>query len=379
VGPASERNGGSVIPTALPESRPDLGVKRRPLWVAVLPMALVLAVAGGWLWHSPSPQPTVLRMRQVTHFGRVDPISRLATDGARIYFVERQGGHFTLAAVPAEGGEPVPVPTPFPNTALYGISPDHSELLVGSYAGGERIDARLWMLPTTGGSPHPVGNVIGHDAAWSPDGREIAYFSGPEGSSEGVGSDLYVFNPDGSGRRKLATTGAEGWFPRWAPDGKSLRLTAWDHQTPTVALWETDVRVGNLHRLLAGWREPSAYYADGESGGDWTPDGNYFVFRSTRAGVASIWAISERREFLRGQSRTPVQLLTTDSSVWNLLAAKNKIFYTGEKEVRELARYDARSKEFIPYLPGVRARDVSFSRDGQWMAYVVATAQESIL
>jgi hypothetical protein len=44
-----------------------------------------------------------------------------------------------------------------------------------------------------------------------------------------------------------------------------------------------------------------------------------------------------------------------------------------------LASYDARSKQFVPFLPGVRARDVDFSRDGQWVAYVVPTMQENIL
>jgi Tol biopolymer transport system component len=95
--------------------------------------------------------------------------------------------------------------------------------------------------------------------------------------------------------------------------------------------------------------------------------------------MASIWAIAEGGKFLRQPSRAPVQLMTTDSSLWSLLAAKNTIFYAGDKEVRELARYDVRSKQFVPFLPGLRARDVDFSRDGQWVAYVVPTMQETIL
>jgi Tol biopolymer transport system component len=62
-----------------------------------------------------------------------------------------------------------------------------------------------------------------------------------------------------------------------------------------------------------------------------------------------------------------------------LVTAKNRIFYAGDKEARELARYDARLKQFVPYLPGVRALDVSFSRDGQWVAYIATTNQEAIL
>jgi hypothetical protein len=36
----------------------------------------------------------------------------------------------------------------------------------------------------------------------------------------------------------------------------------------------------------------------------------------------------------------------------------------------ELARYDTKSAEFVPFLSGISADSVSFSRDGQWVTYV---------
>src|SRR4029453_9698941 len=35
----------------------------------------------------------------------------------------------------------------------------------------------------------------------------------------------------------------------------------------------------------------------------------------------------------------------------------------------ELVRYDPRSGQFVPYLSGISAHGVEFSRDGQWVAY----------
>jgi hypothetical protein len=35
----------------------------------------------------------------------------------------------------------------------------------------------------------------------------------------------------------------------------------------------------------------------------------------------------------------------------------------------ELARYDKKSGQFVPYLGGISAADVNFSPDGQWVAY----------
>jgi Tol biopolymer transport system component len=46
---------------------------------------------------------------------------------------------------------------------------------------------------------------------------------------------------------------------------------------------------------------------------------------------------------------------------------------------QELARYDAKSKMFVPYLNGIPARWIHFSRDGKWVAYVAATGRQLIL
>ncbi len=358
----------AVPASALPGASAPAADRARWTWRIMAAVTGLLALAGAWLWFSPPPPPTVLKTTQITHFGRVDPSSRLVTDSARIYFVERKGGRLSLASVPIDGGEPVPVPTPLPDVALYGISPDHSELLVGSDANNDN-KMTFWLLSTAGGSPRRVGNVIGHDAAWSRDGRRIAYFSG---------SGLFAVNPDGSDSERIAATAGREWFSRWSPDGAVLRFSAANSAIGSVSLWEVPASGGTPHRLLQGWREPLAYYGDGETDGDWAADGRYYVFRSTRAAYASIWAMREDAGFLRRASG-PVQLMTTDSSLWGVLAAGNKVFYTGDKEVRELARFDARSGQFVPYLTGVRARDVSFSRDGQWVAYVVPNMQQSVL
>jgi len=44
----------------------------------------------------------------------------------------------------------------------------------------------------------------------------------------------------------------------------------------------------------------------------------------------------------------------------------------GRQPLVELARYDLKSAQFSPYLPGTRAGYVSFSRDNEWMAYMVS-------
>jgi Tol biopolymer transport system component len=46
-----------------------------------------------------------------------------------------------------------------------------------------------------------------------------------------------------------------------------------------------------------------------------------------------------------------------------------RIFAVGAQLRAELSRYDQKSNQFLPYLGGISAMGVSFSPDGQWVAY----------
>ena len=47
-----------------------------------------------------------------------------------------------------------------------------------------------------------------------------------------------------------------------------------------------------------------------------------------------------------------------------------KLFVVGALSRGELTRYDTKSAAFVPFLSGISADSVSFSRDGQWVTYV---------
>jgi Tol biopolymer transport system component/DNA-binding winged helix-turn-helix (wHTH) protein len=336
---------------------------RGALWnrrnAVLVPAALVAALL---LWYlRPVPTPKVLRTVELTHFGRVVAWNSLASDGRVLYFQQSTGGCFGIERVPAEGGEATPVATPFPNTRLLDISPDGLELLAGSSSGGEMP---LWALPTAGGSPRRLGRVIAHDAAWSPDGQRMIYASG---------ADLYLAKADGSESRKVITTAGWPRVPRWSPDGRILRFTLEDAGSHTLSLWEASVDGRNVHPLLPGWRTPPHHWGEGESGGEWTPDGKYFIFRSDRNDHTSLWAMREKPHFYQRSSSAPVLLATTNLTLLYPLIARNgkRIFFPGSRSRRdrELDRYDAQLGQFVPYLGGLPARWVSYSPDGKWVVY----------
>jgi len=296
----------------------------------------------------------VLTYTQLTNDGRAKA-SPIVTDGTRLYFPEVAGGAGALAQVSTSGGETALVPTSFPNVVLWDIAPGHSQLLVSSAIGGQ-LELSLWTLPLPAGTPRRLGEVVGHDASWSPDQQQIVYAHG---------TDLYTAKNDGTDARKLATVSGLLFWPRWSPNGKIVRFTVMDRGASSI--WEVGADGNNLHRLLEGWNTPAA-----ECCGNWTADGNYYIFQSTRNGAANVWALRQSAGILRKRLGDPVLLTTGPINYFSPVPGLDgkKLFVIGDQPRGELMRYDMKTGQFVPYLSGISAQGVSFSSDGNWVAYV---------
>ena len=322
--------------------------------VVVVSAFLILASALVYLRTRTLPPPKVLGSVQITTDGRSK--FSMVTDGSRLYVSEVAADRGVIAEAAVTGGETVLIPTPFQNAQLLDISPSRSELLATAVVSAEPEDP-LWVVPLVGGSPRRLGNLLGHDGTWSPNREELVYANG---------SDLYIAKRDGTESRKLVASGGLPSWPRWSPDGSALRFSMLDPQTNSTSLWEVAASGNNLHPLLPGWNNPAA-----ECCGNWTLDGKYFIFQSSRNGRADVWAMRERGDLFHKKANLPMQLTTGPlnftSSVPSLEG--RKLFVIGSQPRGELVRYDSKSGQFTPYLSGISAEGVDFSRDGKWTAY----------
>jgi len=332
-------------------------------WGIAATAVLVLAGVLAWVFRPTLSPPKVAGSVQITNDQL--PKYNFVTDGARLYVAETLAGHGVLSQVSTEGGETSQIPTPFPNISVFDIAPNHSELLVGSFVTGTQTELPVWLLPIPSGSPRRLGEVNAHDAGWSPDGQQIVYANG---------SNLYLAKSDGSDARKLTTVFGVPFRPVFSPDGKRLRFTVNDLKTASLSLWEVAVDGTGLHPLLEGWNKPSR-----ECCGSWTSNGQYFAFQSARQNISSIWVRLERADLFRKISSEPIQLTTGPLSFSDPVPSKDgkKLFVIGQQTRGELVRYDASSRQFVPYLAGISAAQVDFSRDGQWVTYV--TFPENVL
>ena len=329
---------------------------------------VIVAVTLIFLSMRASPPPGILSLAQITNDGREKPDtfspdgipSAIVTDGSRLYFWETGPG---VSQVSTSGGQAVPLTSGLQNMYINDISPRGSELLIGIPTSSNSYLNTLWVLPLPGGSPRRLADIFAQDATWSPDGSRVVY------ADE---SDLYSAKLDGGDKRKLATVPGRIWWPRVSLDGHRIRFSVYDPHATLSSLWEVSMDGTSARPLLPSLKAITSCC------GNWTPDGNYFVFQANSEGRTDIWAIRERELFQKSESN-PTRLTTGPLNYWAPLPSKDgkKIFVVGEQPHGELLRYDTKLGQFVPFMNGFSAEQVRFSPDGQWAAYI--TYPEGIL
>jgi hypothetical protein len=171
------------------------------------------------------------------------------TDGARLYVQEYLDGRYIVAQVSALGGDTIPIPIPLPNVALNNISPNKSELVVGSFTGTE-IEQPLWAVPPMGGAPRRLLDIPALDGTWLPSGEFVVAHA----------NKISVVGQNGSLGRDLVDFGEKNIFAFWlriSPDGRLLRFTLANMQGNS-SLAQISVEGANypLHRAVPENRLP---------------------------------------------------------------------------------------------------------------------------
>jgi len=325
---------------------------RRPLhFVLVTLGALIItigAVAGWRTFFGKPTAPKVLRFTRLTNDGQAKA-GPLATDGGRVYFNEvLPGPRNIVAQVSIHGGEAVPIALQLRQPMVLDASEDGTELLIANEEGN---GFSLWVQPMAGGSPRRVGTALAHDAGFGPGAASVIY---------GSKKDVYSTNRDGSSSRKLLTAGHVAFAFQYSPDARVFRFSIFDLQIDDMAIMESTADGSKFQKMFGGCC------------GRWTSDGGYFVFQNRRNGKLDLWALPEEKRFRwRKAENKPTQLTAGPLDFQYPMPSKDnrQIYAIGTVHRAELVRYDQHSGQFLPYLSGISAEGLAFSRDRQWVAY----------
>lgn len=361
IAPASFVNVEKAVPEATvpaPEiTAPDKKARRR-VWAyallsfsAIAPTLAIIIVA-----LRSDPIPKVSDIVQISHDGLLDPWGKLSTDGARVFYLSRVGGHWNLMQAPASGGESRPFSEPSLNTRILDISPDRAELLTFAFHGRSK-DLPLSLTPVVGGLPRRVGNIIADDAVFSLDGRRI-FFNRPDG--------IYSSALDGSQVQRLVALPNRSEDPQWSKDGKRLRFTLEDPDPDKSSIWEVSADGGNLHPVNLNLPLPGTACC-----GRWSTNGRYFFFTFTHDGIHSIWAIQDEARRWQSRPAKPVPLTFGPDNYGGLLTSEDptRVYAWSGNEQQDFDRYYPASGRVQPLIPGVHSIAMMLSPNGDSVTF----------
>jgi len=324
---------------------------RRGLWAVFLGGAVLVALgAGAWL-AMPGPEPKVLGMEQLTNDG-LEKNHGAATDGARVYFIENSRDGYVVAEIPSTGGSPAAIARANEDSEIQDISPDRTELLLTQDA--RTRPGPVWILTLPAGSARRLGAIQALSAAWSPDGTALAYTT-----DEG----LYLCDSEGSNSRRIVAMSGRLDSVRWSPDGRQLCMARVSPKEATT-LWEVGSDGKGLRRLAED-------VPDADRSCFWTPHGNYLILLRAHAGIGTPWALRVSAGVWKHHEQAtclgPAGLALFPAT---MSPDGSRLYCFGGTRSRfEIERFDAVSKQLVPFLPDIQGTNLDFTQDRQWVTY----------
>ena len=120
-------------------------------------------------------------------------------------------------------------------------------------------------------------------AAYSADGRRIAYCSG-QGDTPGH-FDIWTMKQNGTDKQRVTNLGGSAIFPDFSPDGSTIAFTGKPPGSPTRNIYVIGSDGAGLTQLTSG--------AGDNSYSAFSPDGSKIVFTSDRTGTRQVWLMND--------------------------------------------------------------------------------------
>ncbi len=217
---------------------------------AVAVVALVWLERGDRFWRNPIAGAAY---QSVTGFDGRNEAAAVSRDGQFVAFLSDRGGRTDVWVTQFGSGQfhnltkDVEGELINPSIRTLGFSPDGALvtfwLRSRSRPPGE--DISIWAVPTLGGQPRPYLEGVA-EAAWSPDGKRLAYHT------PGAGDPLFVSDGKSLSRSPpilIAPPGLHSHFPCWAPGNLIyfIKGTLPDQ----LDVWRVGVRGEALERITS--------------------------------------------------------------------------------------------------------------------------------
>jgi Tol biopolymer transport system component len=341
--------------------------------------------------------------------------SAFSPDGGYVYFTRQDDQHpkGALYSVPVLGGTPRKIVTDVSQPVA--VSRDGKQIVFGRYK-LTNTDDQLLTIDATGANERLVATISepeylqGSSAAWSPDGKMIAFSYGTAVSDGSGPSPVYemavsaisledpVIKPitkrtwpnigsvvwfnDGSALAFVAAESRTGAKQIWQcsfPGGQASRITndlnSYDFDSLSITADDSSLIAVQKHPVSQIWLVPDGDYdrasmvvtrknvQDGRYGLGWTPDGR-IIYDSSAGSNSSIWSMNTD-----GSDARQLTDASTDDYAPEVSPDGRHVIFGAHRNGFQIWRMDVDGENPKQITFGTGSPTYSYSPDGRWVVY----------
>ncbi|MCC7154796.1 MAG: PD40 domain-containing protein [Bryobacterales bacterium] len=187
---------------------------------AVNKTEIVFAYAGD-LWRVPRPGGQAVRL---TNGAGIETNAVFSPDGATVAFSGEYDGNTDIYLVPVNGGVPKRLTWHPAEDIPLAFSADGKQILFRSFRTNATRVTKLFTMNADGGPPAELPFPMGHAAAYSPDGKRLAYtplspaFLAWKRYAGGRTSPIWIADLADSRIEKVPRDNSNDYYPMWSGD-----------------------------------------------------------------------------------------------------------------------------------------------------------------
>ncbi|HVQ36143.1 MAG TPA: S41 family peptidase [Pyrinomonadaceae bacterium] len=331
-----------------------------------------------------SADETGRNMQRLTVNRARDVYARFSPDGKWIAFSSDRNGNLDVFIIPAEGGAAKQLTFHSADDTVLGWRPDSGAVLFSSNR-GEDFPVQLYLVSVDGGLPTKTGTDMGVQAAYSPDGKRLAYNPKSQvywrkyyrGSNQ---SDIVVMDVATKKFTQLTDFDGHDSWPMWGSDGGIYFVSDRDGNGLTN-IWRVSGDGGKADRITSFKTGDVRWPAVSSDGRTIVFEHDFGIWKldlgSKKASPIPLNIAAETQENLN-----EVQSFSSQSDDFDLAPSARRVAFSihgeiftapvEEGDLKQLTDGPARDRS-VSYAPDGKSIAFVSDRSGREELYVVAT------
>ncbi len=300
-------------------------MKRVMMWLASAVLVGLFVSAAYYFLSKRTKQtasptsPMASQQRLISTFPGSHTAASFSPDGKRIAFISELKGVSQVWVKSLTEGDPIQLTSDEDPASRPRWSPAGDEIVYVRRPPGK---ASIYSVSLEGGAPRKIIEG-GRNPNWSRDGKRLVFERD---------YDVWTANRDGSDQRRIDGVPptdflASDRLPAFSPDGSAIAVFH-NEKGPIGDYWVVPVSGGEARRLTF-----DAIFGGAAA---WTPDGQFIIFPSQRAGSMTLWRVA-----VGGGQPEPVLMSAGEDTEPEISPDGRKLIYTNTRNTHILTLTDA--------------------------------------